>query len=101
MEEKRTDREKFLRTVLKRLQQGEQEYGNSSFSRPISCILSEIEEELLDIAGWGYIGWCKIQKLKQKVENSIEDEPAETAPDVGPATSVFSDGTVVYRKQMK
>ena len=51
----------FIRTLGNRLEQGHVEYGDESFERPHDQLTSEIEEELLDIIGWAFIRWVKIQ----------------------------------------
>ena len=57
----------FNETMTRRLSEGHREYGDGSFERSPRDLLSEIEEELLDVVGWGYIMWCRIQELSQHI----------------------------------
>lgn len=58
----------FMEQLRARMEQGAREYGSSSFTRPTSELFGELEEEALDIAGWGFFAWCRIRKLKAAVE---------------------------------
>ena len=48
-----------------RLEQGAIEYGDKSFHRDPGDLLRELEEEALDFAGWGFILWYRLQRLKK------------------------------------
>ncbi len=50
-----------------RLRDGFETYGDVSFKTPLMASLSELEKEALDLTGWGYILWCKLQDIKEKV----------------------------------
>jgi hypothetical protein len=54
----------FVEQVRARLAQGAREYGDRSFDRPISELLGEIEQELLDVCGWSFLLWCKLRALQ-------------------------------------
>jgi hypothetical protein len=99
MQEIKGDRERFFRDLEARLVQGAKEYGDASFAGPVSSTLGEIEEEFLDVAGWGYIGWVKIQRLRERISNISRRISGENQPDILPGQSVFSDGVVVNRTQ--
>ncbi len=49
-----------------RLDRGHVEYGDDSFELSSYRLADEIEEELLDIIGWAFIFWTKLQELKEK-----------------------------------
>lgn len=66
--------ERFFNAVEIRLHAGAVAYGNRSYARRPGDLLREIEEELLDICGWGFILWTKLQQLKAKTERIPEDE---------------------------
>lgn len=53
--------------MIERLDTGRKEYGDRSFLRPASDVLGEIEQELLDIVGWGFIEWVKLQEMRAKL----------------------------------
>jgi len=47
------------------MQQGQREYGDASFSRPLPDLQREISEELLDVANWAYIMWCRVDAMRE------------------------------------
>jgi hypothetical protein len=57
----------FAEELLARLDKGAEEYGDKSLQLPMQNLLTEIEQEYLDTVGWGFIGWLKVQELKDKV----------------------------------
>jgi len=55
-------------TALKsKLRGGYQEYGDTSFKMHGTDILDELEEECLDLAGWGLILFAKIREMKRRM----------------------------------
>lgn len=59
----------FTDQTFSRLDKGAVEYGESSFKdTPLSQLTREIEEETLDVAGWGYALWCRVRRLRAMVE---------------------------------
>lgn len=50
-----------------RLQEGARTYGDKSFSADPQALAREIEQELLDIAGWGFILWTRLQRLREHI----------------------------------
>jgi len=59
-------RMKFLEAVLAKAEVGYAEYGDRSYGREPSNLIGEIQEEIVDIAGWGAIAWCKLERLREK-----------------------------------
>lgn len=57
-------RREFFQALDAKLDQGAREYGAVSFARPAPELLDELEAEALDIAGWGYILWTRIRRLR-------------------------------------
>ncbi len=57
-------RDEFFGAVNARLEQGAREYHDASFDRPLPELLEELEREALDLAGWGYIVWERIQRMR-------------------------------------
>ncbi len=57
----------FLERVERRLEAGRAQYGDSSFTRPCDEIAGEVEEELMDVVGWGFILWCRLQALRERL----------------------------------
>lgn len=57
----------FVEHAGRRLQAGRRTYRDRSFSRPLQELVGEVEEELLDVAGWAYILWRRVHTLRGKV----------------------------------
>lgn len=60
----------FVALLRARLKVGAQQYGDRSFQRPLVEVLGEIEQELVDIAGWGLIAWVRLQRLRTAVDHA-------------------------------
>lgn len=60
-----TDWPDFVTSLSARLRVGAKTYGDKSFTRPLSELLEEIEQELLDQAGWAFIAYCRLQEMKR------------------------------------
>ena len=58
---------RFVENVSRRYQVGKRDYGDSSFNRPLESLITEIQEELEDVAGWSAIQWSRLEVLKQKI----------------------------------
>jgi hypothetical protein len=62
--------------MKKRLEEGDKQYGDASFRGGPEISLRALEEETLDIVGWGYILWTKLrvlQELMEKKRRAIND----------------------------
>jgi hypothetical protein len=57
----------FVETVRGRLEVGTQAYGDASFEAPPGTLAGEIEQELLDVVGWGFVLWRRMRALKAKL----------------------------------
>lgn len=57
--------QRYFDALDKRLEQGQKEYGDKSFCESTSELLDEIQQEVLDIAGWSYILWERLERLKK------------------------------------
>jgi hypothetical protein len=57
----------FCSAVSARLAAGAREYGDVSFARPPAELLGEIEQELLDVFGWGFILWWQLQEIRRRL----------------------------------
>lgn len=51
--------DEFLELLGQRLSVGATEYGDRSFARSIATTVTEVDQELLDQAGWLYVLWCQ------------------------------------------
>jgi hypothetical protein len=59
--------------VRDRLIVGADSYGDTSFLRPPSELLSEIAEELMDVTGWAFILWTRIQEMQQMLDEQKKE----------------------------
>lgn len=55
----------FIEALRARLDAGRREYGPQSFTRSPVELRGEIEEELLDVAGWAFVLWARMRKLRE------------------------------------
>ena len=53
----------FIKRVTTRLEQGGDEYEDTSFSKSKPQLVEEIKQELEDVAGWSFILWTRIDRL--------------------------------------
>lgn len=58
----------FLLLLNARLEMGAEAYSDVSFERPAMELIEEIQQEVLDMAGWGYVLWERLERLKVKAE---------------------------------
>lgn len=56
----------FMAMVKGRLNAGRATYGDTSFSLPPLQLLEEIQAEILDICGWSFILWERVERLRLK-----------------------------------
>jgi len=61
----------FLRRLRIKLEHGARRYGEASFDRPVLELLDELEAEALDLAGWGFVLFVKIERLRAKVRKAV------------------------------
>jgi hypothetical protein len=64
MSDKLNDFPEYASRVLLRLEEGARTYGDKSFEHSSSRLVNEIEQELLDVLGWGYVLWTRMRKLR-------------------------------------
>jgi hypothetical protein len=60
----------FVLDVRARLEAGAKQYGDASFSRPPIELISELQQEALDLAGWGFVLWCRLEAMRIGVMGS-------------------------------
>lgn len=54
----------FAETIRKRLELGRQAYGDRSFSREPAELVGEVQAELLDVCGWAYVLWVRLEAMR-------------------------------------
>jgi len=60
---------KYKKELYKRLLNGFREYGDASFKRSSADLIKELQQETLDVAGWGLILWVKLEEMKKEMRN--------------------------------
>lgn len=58
----------FFAELDAKLDAGARQYGERSFERPAPELIAELQAEALDIAGWGWILWDRLERLKVAAE---------------------------------
>ena len=54
----------FATRVRTRLDEGRETYGDRSFDRLTPELLSEVQAELEDVAGWAFILWTRLERMR-------------------------------------
>lgn len=62
----------FAASVASRLAQGAKEYGDASFARDPGDLVGELQQELLDVMGWGYILWTRLEALRVRLDATLQ-----------------------------
>lgn len=57
----------FCRQLAARLEAGRLAYGDRSFHRPPAELIQELQLEALDLAGWGFILWERLERMRERV----------------------------------
>lgn len=63
------DLDRFIRRLRTRLVAGAKTYGDQSFQRPAAELVTEVMEELEDVAGWSLLLWIRLDRLRERVES--------------------------------
>lgn len=58
----------FFQRIRQRHEAGSRTYKDESYARPMHGLIIEVMEELEDVAGWAFIGWERLRRLREKVE---------------------------------
>jgi hypothetical protein len=59
----------FVSAVRSRLEAGRRAYGDRSFSAPPVRLLEELQAEALDLAGWGFVLWVRLEAMRKGCEH--------------------------------
>lgn len=83
----------FVGRLMSRLVQGSHDYGDRSFTRPFPEILDEWQDECVDIVGWGYVTWVRIENMREEMRRELERRPGvQQAEDAAPASDSGPEG---------
>lgn len=65
-----TDLAEFVEAIEKRLEIGAREYADRpAATRPPLELVDEIAQELVDVAGWSFLLWCRIEGLRERLRS--------------------------------
>jgi hypothetical protein len=67
----------FVEAVRARLEAGRAAYGDRSFDRPTAELVGELQQEALDLAGWGFVLFERLRRLKAAAKRVDDDAGAE------------------------
>ena len=70
----------FVEAVRTRLEAGRVEYGDRSFTRAPSELIGELQQEALDLAGWGFVLFERLRAMQE----ALDRQAAVVLPDGGP-----------------
>ena len=83
---------RFAELVESRQRAGRIEYGDRSFSRDPLELVGEIEEEIADVAGWAFVLFVRLQRVREALQN-WPYPIAQIDPDAPPA---IASGSMPY-----
>ncbi|HKY37209.1 MAG TPA: hypothetical protein VJN18_14800 [Polyangiaceae bacterium] len=58
----------FAERVRRRLDAGREAYGDTSFSKDPAELIAELQQECLDLAGWGFVLFERLEKARRALE---------------------------------
>jgi hypothetical protein len=64
----------FTAAVGDRLAKGQRAYGDASLRARPAVLARELEEELLDVAGWGFLLWLRVRALGGRFRSRLPEQ---------------------------
>lgn len=61
----------FIERVRERLDKAQGVYGSTNFSGKPELLVHELQQEALDLAGWGFILWKRLEAAKMALRKSL------------------------------
>lgn len=58
----------FVKELDNKMKVGYNEYGDKSFSRSPVELIQELEQEVIDISGWGMILYVRLEEMKRAIK---------------------------------
>lgn len=71
--------EAFFAQVRSRMEAGRKTYGDKSFGLEAPVLVGELEAEALDLAGWGFVLWHRLRRLREATERAEAEDAARRA----------------------
>lgn len=68
----------FAASVRARLEAGRAAYGDRSFEANPDALLGELQQEALDLAGWGYVLFERIERAREALRVATDAESKGT-----------------------
>jgi hypothetical protein len=59
---------KFVKLLDAKMLKGYKQYGDESFKREPSDLIGELQQEVIDISGWGMILYSRLEEMKLKLK---------------------------------
>lgn len=72
--------DKFFSHVRTRLLAGRRAYGDRSFSADPKMLIDELQQEVLDLAGWGYVLFRRLEAMRVALRYSEIQSEGEPMP---------------------
>lgn len=69
--------EQYVELVRCRMLAAEADYQGRGFDLPSEATIEEIEQELLDVFGWGFLLWRRMQAAKRALAEKLQSGPGE------------------------
>jgi hypothetical protein len=68
----------FTESVRQRLEAGRAAYGDRSFSRDPVALVREVQAELLDVCGWSFVLFQRLEDVQAALATCTDLGPNET-----------------------
>jgi len=59
---------KFVKLLDAKMKKGFLQYGDKSFDREPEDLIGELQQEVIDISGWGMILFHRLEEMKLKLK---------------------------------
>ena len=67
----------FAADVRERLDDGRTTYGDKSFAAKPEALAREIQHELLDVCGWAFVMWTRLEAIRAEAQRLAFSAPVE------------------------
>jgi hypothetical protein len=87
----------FAAEARKRLDAGRVAYGDASFSKAPAELVAELQQEALDLAGWGFVLWSRLERMRLASPRYRSDVSSPAPADDWWSSAAASDGRLLER----
>jgi hypothetical protein len=60
----------YFEAVRARIMKGAMTYGDRSFSKAPADLIDELKQDALDLAGWGFVLFCRLEAMQEALEQA-------------------------------